>query len=82
MSSPSTNDPPGSIGVTAPVSSTTTTSSSVSGAHKLTGLHDWLSIENRRVKQWWAARSGTDLHKIYLTQLQDTDGKLLKLFIT
>ncbi|XP_071548706.1 SLIT-ROBO Rho GTPase-activating protein 1-like isoform X4 [Panulirus ornatus] len=40
---------------------------------KLSGLHEWLSLENRRVKQWWSARSGTDLHKIYMTQLQDTD---------
>lgn len=42
---------------------------------KLSGLHEWLSLENRRVKQWWSTRSGTDLHKIYMNQLQDTDGK-------
>ncbi|XP_042870967.1 SLIT-ROBO Rho GTPase-activating protein 1-like isoform X1 [Penaeus japonicus] len=40
---------------------------------KLSGLHEWLSLENRRVKQWWSTRSGTDLHKIYMNQLQDTD---------
>ncbi|XP_050711110.1 SLIT-ROBO Rho GTPase-activating protein 1-like isoform X7 [Eriocheir sinensis] len=40
---------------------------------KLSGLHEWLSLENRRVKQWWSTRSGTDLHKIYLNHLQDTD---------
>nr|XP_053635944.1 SLIT-ROBO Rho GTPase-activating protein 1-like isoform X6 [Cherax quadricarinatus] len=40
---------------------------------KLSGLHEWLSLENRRVKQWWSTRSGTDLHRIYMNQLQDTD---------
>ncbi|XP_045626415.2 SLIT-ROBO Rho GTPase-activating protein 1 isoform X3 [Procambarus clarkii] len=40
---------------------------------KLSGLHEWLSLENRRVKQWWSTRSGTDLHRIYVNQLQDTD---------
>ena len=75
MSSPSTTEPPGGPVGNAPVNVNSGNQGPISATHKLTGLHDWLSIENRRVKQWWAARSGTDLHKIYLSQLQDTDGE-------
>lgn len=42
---------------------------------KMSSLHGWLSEENRKMKNWWAARSGTDLHRLYVAQLQDTDGK-------
>lgn len=40
---------------------------------KLSGLHEWISLENRRVKHWWAARS-TDIHKLYVNQVHGTDG--------
>jgi len=43
---------------------------------KRSGLQGWLVGDNsRRMKNWWAARSGTDLHKMYAVQMQDTDGK-------
>lgn len=54
----------------------------VPGGSKLAGLHGWLTGENKRVKSWWAARSGTDLHRLYMTQLQDTDGELHSLVIS
>lgn len=45
------------------------------GGSKLAGLHEWLTGENSRVRSWWAARSGTDLHRLYVAQVQDTDGE-------
>ena len=52
------------------------TASPEGGSSRLSGLHGWLVGENsRRVKSWWAARSGTDLHKLYMSHLQDYDGK-------
>lgn len=48
-----------------------------SKAHaKLTGIHEWLSVENRKVKSWWASKTGTEAHKIYYSHIQGTDGTL------
>ncbi|XP_047735502.1 SLIT-ROBO Rho GTPase-activating protein 1 isoform X3 [Hyalella azteca] len=51
----------------------TTSAGTTTSAGKLSTLHGWLSEENRRVRSWWAARSGTDLHRLYVAQLHDTD---------
>ena len=67
--------PPASYGLQPTMDSTTPGGIGDMSGSKLAGLHGWLTGENRRVKSWWAARSGTDLHRLYMSQLQDTDGE-------